>query len=208
MRKTAVTELITGFFVMSPEKQDQLLFMVQHSCKMHLVSNFATAADKGLAAFENAITKTGTNPFAFASSESGALRLIKTSCKAFCARGCDKSGVHQFFEPHLHDMKPPRQLELTPYLGHRFNISFTNGAGVIYHLDDMTSFFERYPNPNNLLQCISFDIRQKVFIAGCRAYGIMAKKVTEPFLKLVKSKNILGMNEHLERLKETHFLVY
>ena len=139
MRKTAVTELITGFFVMAFEKQDKLLYMVQHSCKMHLVSNFATAADKGLAAFENAITQTGANSFAFASSESGALRLIKTSCKNFSARGCDKSGVHHFFQHHLHDRK--RQLELTPYLGHRFNISFTNGAAVIYHLDDMTSFF-------------------------------------------------------------------
>ena len=59
----------------------------------------------------------------------------------------------------------------------------------------------KYPNPNNLLKCIHFDINEKVYIACCRALGIMDKIVTGPFWRLtVSSQNILTMNPELERM--------
>ena len=166
--------------VLEDVQKEDALYMARHSCRMHLVANFATAADKGVKAYETAVSK-GESPYAFKSNDnSGTLRLKRTCCKAFCQRGCGKSGVHQFFEPHLILRKC--QLKLLAFEGHRFNISFTNGAAVHYHQPDIDSFFEDFPNPNQLLQSVSFDSRQKVFLAGARAYGIIAKKSQSLFL--------------------------
>ena len=40
------------------------------------------------------------------------------------------------------------------FLGHRFNISFSNGAEVFYNQEDIVSFLEQHSNPNQLLQSI------------------------------------------------------
>ena len=200
LRSNIVPALVPGFYVMSPSRQDDIISMVRHSCRMHLVHNFAGAADRGLLAFEVAVA-TGENPFSFKSEQSGSLRLIRTSAKAFTKRGCDKAGVHQLFEPHVRSRD--RQLHLLTHHGHRFNVCFTNGANLYYHVEDITSFFDGAPSTNNLLHCISFDIRQSLYIAGCRAFGIMGKKVTEPLLELVKSHNVLDINKDLLHLHST-----
>jgi len=49
------------------------------SCRLHLLANFGTDADKAVKTFEN--------------TESGTFRLIRTAAKGFTLRGCGKSGV-------------------------------------------------------------------------------------------------------------------
>ena len=47
-----------------------------------------------------------------------------------------------------------------------FNIVFHDAATTYYHLQDIQDFLGGWPNPNQLLKSIVFDVKEKVYIAG------------------------------------------
>ena len=48
------------------------------------------------------------------------------------------------------------------YHGHMFNIVFHDAAATYYHLQDIQDFWGGWPNPNQLLKYIVFDVKEKV----------------------------------------------
>ena len=89
--------------------------MANFFCKLHLLANFATECDKVLKLFEEMMLE-GYNPvYAFNTKESGGVRCVRTACKAFHERGCDKSGVGGHFESFLSGMGQKSHLEHLSY---------------------------------------------------------------------------------------------
>lgn len=108
-------------------------------CKMHLIVNFASEYDKCLKEFENNIIESGKNPHSFGNLESSAVRLIRTSAKAFTSHGSEKAGVASHWESYLEKSKTNH---LVPFSSNRFNIIYSNAAALYYHWEDVRDFFE------------------------------------------------------------------
>lgn len=76
-------------------------------------------------------------------SESGVLRLIRTSCKAFSFNGDAKSGCHVPFMTFIKDYFKENGMHsfpLTNFKGNRFNILFHN-AGIVYFFHEKIKLF-------------------------------------------------------------------
>jgi hypothetical protein len=112
-------------------------------CGIHSLVHYAECADKAGSEAEKGHFEGSAapifNPQFQVSGESGAARLVRTTCKAL-ARGADeKSGIYAkavpFLRPILKEKFSARSFPLTPYRGNRFNIMFHN-ASIIYCLHD------------------------------------------------------------------------
>ena len=141
------------------------------------------------------------NPvFVFNSKESCAVRLVRTTCKAFHSRGSQQSGVASHFNSFLAGKNDKSYLE--NFIGNRFNILFYNATAVYYHREEISSFVKAWHNPNNLLKAVFKDISNELFLSEVRALGIVDKLVTGPLWRLIEaSNNILSLNPHLFDLK-------
>ena len=64
-------------------------------CKLHLLANFGTEANKALTAYENTVVK--TKNFSQFNKQSGTWGLVWESAKAFHPRGSDEAGVADYF---------------------------------------------------------------------------------------------------------------
>ena len=167
-------------------------------CKMHLLVNFATEADKVLQINEADIVADGRNQFAMG-NESGAARLIRTSCKALTEHGCDMSGMASHWLTYLEEQNIKNHL--ISYRANRFNVLFYDAAATYYHRNHISDFISSLPDPNNLLKAVLFYINHKVYLAQIRALGIIDKVVTGPFWRLVEAApNILSLNDPLNHM--------
>ena len=199
-RVDLLPQVIDNFDRLSSERQDDIRQTGSFHCRMHLIANFAPAADNGCKMVEEA-SVTGKNPHALESDEnSSVLRLARTAAKMGTRRGCDKSGKADLWEAYLEEKERPNMLKT--FSGHRINIAFYNCAAVVYHRHDLVDFLAKYDTKNNLLKCVEFDINEPLTIAGCRAMGIIFHLVTNPFWRLLDSCNILDLNEHLKILRD------
>lgn len=133
---------------------------------MHLIINCDPAAAKGLQAFEEAVCSTGSNPHSLHEAECGTLRLARTSASAFTARGSQTAGVPVMWDMFLRG-KAVKNTLLT-FNGHRTNIGFHNCASVYFHQSSIQEFLKDWPDKNKLLLSITYDIRQTLYLAGCR----------------------------------------
>ena len=111
--------------------------------------------------------------------ESGAIRLIRTACKAFHPRRSDEAGVADFFQSLLHEQG--NKLQSMSYVGNRLNIPFFSGGAIYYHREYIESFLKTWSNPNNLLKAVHEDMQNEVHLAEMRALGIIDKLITSPF---------------------------
>lgn len=114
--------------------------------------------------------------------ESGTLRLIRTSCKAF-ARGADeKNGRYgdfgAFIQPYRVENKL-QSLPLEPFHGSRFNVLFANAGSVFFLHGKMLDFLKGHQT-NVLLKSVLFDLQVSEFVAGCKSLGLVSKLVTQP----------------------------
>jgi hypothetical protein len=57
---------------------------------------------------------------------------------------------------------------LLTYNGHRMNIIFHDGAAVYFHHRHIADFLATWPDPNQLLKSVKFDVKEKLYLAGCR----------------------------------------
>ncbi|ELT89765.1 hypothetical protein CAPTEDRAFT_191454, partial [Capitella teleta] len=60
-----------------------------------------------------------------------------------------------------------------------------------------------WPEKNKLLKSVDFDIREKLYIAGCRAMGLIYILVMLPFEERLRRGTILDLNADLEQLHST-----
>ena len=106
-----------------------------------------------------------------------------------------------YFISFLHERG--KKLQLMSYIGNRLNVQFYNGGAIYYHLNDIKSFLDGWPAPNNLLKAVKEDMESTVHLAELRALGIIDKLVTGPFWRVVnKVDNILQLNTSLFKIKE------
>jgi len=63
--------------------------------------------------------------------------------------------------------------------GNRFNILFSNAAGVYFLISKLKEFLQRN-DTNRLLKSVKFDINKHEYGTGCKALGLIAFLITVP----------------------------
>ena len=178
-RTNTLPLVIENWENLEESEQSSMSQMFHFFCGMHLLVNMAEHIAESLKLFENA---NGTTE-----SESGAVRLVRTACKAFQRRGCEKSGCPLQFSSYLKqngiDANP-----LINFRGNRYNVLFANG-GRIYQLHEHIINFLRkvWGTPNRLLQAVLDDAEHDLYIAGCKALGLIDKHITGPLWRVLES---------------------
>ena len=201
MRENLLPTAIENWDTLTSSEQDELKKMGNFFCKLHLLANFGTETDSYLKEFEQlSLHEEYETNFAFTSSkECGAFRLIRTTCKAYHKRGCDKSGVGDHFESFLQSRGV--KCHLASFVGNRFNIVYHNAAAIYYHRDALKDFYHAWPNQNNLLSAVNEDLNNKLFLAETRALGMIDKIVTGPFWRIVENvDNIFSINPYIKKM--------
>ena len=149
-----------------------------------------------------ALSVATANGTSFSKSESGVVRLIRTTCKAMGRHGSEQSGVYQPFTTFLKSNDVTRN-PLAPFRGNRFNILFYD-AGVVFYLSPLIKKFllEVWQTPNKLLRAVLADVQVPEFLAGCKALGLVNKIITGPLWRIIESKDesILDMNGRYRHL--------
>ena len=97
------------------------------------------------------------------------------------------------------------KLPLAQFVGNRFNILFFDAAGVYFLKGHMVSFIETThgKEANRLLRTVLSDIKNPVYICGCRALGLVDKIVTGPLWRKLQesSVSVLKMSDVYCELK-------
>lgn len=72
------------------------------------------------------------------------------------------------------------------------------GHAVYYHNKDVVTFLDTvHGTANDLLKAVTLDIKEKLYLAGSRALGLIPKLITSPLWRLLEEKgHILDMNKH------------
>ena len=110
-------------------------------------------------------------------------------CNAIQKHGSQRAGVYPIFKQYLHSKVD--YLHLATFRGHRFNILFHDDAGVFFLRDHLASFFEEYGTENSLLKVVAVDLAEPVYMAGCKALGLINKLLTDPLWRVWKGKHPL-----------------
>ena len=199
-RSEILPTIISDWKELSVAEQDQLSSLNNFFCGMHVLVGMADTASSTLLLWENAHFEStvgaATAIGGYTKSESGIVRLIRTTCKAMGRHGSEQSGVYQPFTTFLKANGISRN-PLAPFRGNRFNILFYD-AGVIYFISSLIKKFltEVWQTPNKLLRAVLADVQVPEFIAGCKALGLINKIITGPLWRVIESKDlsILDMN--------------
>ena len=199
LRNEMLPKAVENWSTLSDSSRSSMMNIAHFWCKMHLIVNFATECDKGLKSYEK-LAFTYQPQFSYDTAESGAVRLVRTACKACHPHGSEEAGVASHFDTFLKSRK--KKMELVSFRGNRVNIMFYNSGALFYHRQDLLDFLSQWPSPNRLLKAVQEDLSQKVHVAGVRALGIIDKVITGPFWRLLEqSPNILYLNPHLFQMK-------
>ncbi|XP_065656137.1 uncharacterized protein LOC136081830 [Hydra vulgaris] len=201
LREKLLPIAISNWDFLSSNVKDNMKDMSNFFCKLHLLANFASETDKVLNSFEKILLQNDYETvFAFSGKECGAVRLVRTTCKAFHTRGSEEAGVASWFNSFLSSRNDKSYF--VPFIGNRFNILYYNAAALYYHKDSIPEFLNAWPNSNNLLKAIKEDITNLVFIAEVCTLGIIDKLLTGPMWRIIESlDSILFLNPYLLRLK-------
>ena len=160
--------------------------MNNFSCGLHFVVGLADAAEETVKLWESNVL-----PEENVTASSGTQRLIRTACKAFHHKGSQQSGSSPLFQTYLkkHNIQ---KIPLAHFVGNRFNILFYDAAGVYYLQSHMITFIESVHgnHANRLLQAVLADLKNPVYMAGCRALGLIDKVVTGPLWRKLKDPSI------------------
>lgn len=179
-----------------------MLEMGSFFCKVHPLVTFAEEANKYMVKFEKAVLEGKSKCALPSGSESGTVRSIRTVCSAFQQRGNQQAGMSENFKAYLDEIGSP--LQLVQFEGNRFNVVFHNGGAVYHHLQHILDFIDQKHTQNRLLQAVVEDLKNDVFVAGTRAFGIVSKLITGPYFRLVgELKSIFELNPFLAQLQDT-----
>ena len=99
---------------------------------------------------------------------------------------CNKqSGNHSQFRAYL-TVHGVGAIPLAWFVGNRFNISFYNAGGVYFLRDFITEFYDKaFGTPSRLHVAVREDIPVDIYLAACRALGIIDKLVTGPLWRKI-----------------------
>ena len=191
--------------MLSEEEHLNLSSLNNFFCGMHVVVGMADCASSTLLQWESTHFDGNVPPnrhVLVRKSEPGAIRLIRTACKALSRHGSEQSGVYQPFTAFLKQngvYKNP----LSSFRGNRFNIVFYDAGAFFYIAQLVERFFkEVWQTPNQLLKAVSAVLSVPEHRAGCKALGIINKVITGPLWRVLESKDItiLDMNQRFQTL--------
>ena len=182
------------------QEQQSMAQMFNFFCGMHLVVNMAEHVSESLKLFEQA-HPTDTQSVTSNDSSSGTIRLIRTACKAFEKRGDEKSGYPLQFNTYL-SQNGVEKNPLIHFRGNRFNVVFANGARVFYLHRHVVNFLTNsLGTPNRLLKAVLDDASCKLYVAGCKALGLIDKHITGPLWRILESNvHILDLPHYYNKL--------
>jgi len=208
-RTTILSKIIDGWPLLSEEKSASSR-MNNFFCSLHLLVKFANGCGEALKKFESLYIK--DNPIqaedaddadsTFSNSESGTIRLLRTASKSF-GRGVDeKNGVYKHFATYLL-VKKDDNVKFVRFSHNRFNIFFLLRHVTYYHKENIKYFLESVHGcTNKLLSSVFHDISNPLFVAGCRALGIISKIETAPLWRDIECKtHIFDINDKLTALR-------
>ena len=183
-RKDILPDVTENWPQMSEIERDQLTSMNNFFCGLHYLVGLADSADEVLKKWE---MQSSSSVNARLDSSSGTQRLVRTACKAFHHRGSQQCGSSLLFRTYL-KKEGIAQLPLAHFVGNRFNILFYDAAGVYYLRNHMQKFIESVHGmeANRLLQAVLNDLKSPLYIAGCRALGLIDKVVTGPLWRKIQ----------------------
>ena len=176
-------------------------------CGLHPLIHFAETANASMKEAEQGFFTEKVpifDPSFQKGDESVVARLMRTTCKAI-ARGADeKSGCHGPFKTFILSqlkLDSLHSVPLQPFRGNRFNILFSNAAGLFYlhrHLLNFLKCFE----PKKLLRSVYHDLQEPFLLAGCKALGLLSYTVMAPLWRFVEAKetHITDMNHRYIQL--------
>ena len=180
-------------------EREQLTRMNNFFCGLHFLVGLADAAEETLKLWEAQFSSNVVG------SSSGTQRLVRTACKALHHRGSQQCGSSTLFRTYLRK-EGIHKIPLAHFVGNRFNILFYDAAGVYYLRVLIMKFIETVHggNANRLLKCVLADLCNPMYIAGCRALGLIDKMVTGPLWRKIQesSSSILGLGSTYCRMKE------
>ena len=99
-RLGVLPSIIEDWNQLSTAEQDQLSHLNNFFCGMHLLVGMADTTSSTLLQWENTHFEApigAATIIAASKSESGIVRLVRTTCKAMCRHGSEQSGVYQPF---------------------------------------------------------------------------------------------------------------
>lgn len=155
-------------------------------CGLHLFVGMADVAEESLKKFERNFLDgkaigSGALPELkmFHRQESGTLRLLRTSSKAFTVGEDEENGVSLFWKTHLSEKKENNFI--LRFKHNRFIFIFLLGQTVFYHRSDIIHFLDNIEGTqNNLIKAVNIDIKEDLYAAGARTLGLKSKFVTAP----------------------------
>ena len=127
-------------------------------------------------------------------SDSGIVRLVRTTCKALSKGGDEKSGCFRAWKTYM-TQKGFASRYLQNFRGNRFNIVFLLGGQVFHVRDYVYDFLHNVVGQTNgLLKAVHADIQVDLYLAGCKVLGIINKMVTAPLWRVTETPgHILDM---------------
>ncbi|WAQ97078.1 hypothetical protein MAR_029768 [Mya arenaria] len=203
LRNTILPEMYEHWDHLTAENQVAASTILNFFCGLHSLIHFAETSNKTLIQVENGffdINAPILDPSFRKQSESGTLRLVRTSCKAL-ARGADeKSGKFKEFNIFVKDFLKENKLHslpLEPFHGNRFNILFESAVAVFFLKDKIREFL-LFNDSNKLLKSVLHDIQIIEYLAGLKALGLVSRLITGPLWCLIEKTpvHILDMNTH------------
>jgi len=78
----------------------------------------------------------------------------------------------------------------------RFNVVFANGGRVYYLREHIINFLTKtWGTPNRLLKAVLEDASNDLYIAGCKALGLIDKFITTELKKIKHLSNIIPVSK-------------
>ena len=192
------------------EKQKTLCSKMNNFfCGLHLLVGLADSCEESLKKFERLFMDgkdigSAIQPELkrYHKHESGILRLIRTACKCFAIGEDEKNGVSSYWKTFLNEKSEKNRF--IRFKHNRFNLVFVLGYAVYYHHEDISIFLDTvHGTKNDLLKAVSLNIKEKLFLAGAKALGLISKFITGPLWRILEGKgHILDMNHHYQSLIE------
>lgn len=206
-RKEILPLVINNWGDLSTDERELCASMNNFYCGLHLLVGMADVAETALKKFEETYLEnkdigSATKPELkrFHKNESGTLRLLRTASKAFAMGGDEKNGVFSHWRTYLKPKKITNRI--VRFKHNRFNLIFQLGHSVFYHLYEIRDFLANvHGTTNTLLRAVYLDVKEPLFVAGCRCLGLISKFISAPLWRIIESTgHILDMNTHYQTL--------
>ena len=208
-RENILTRMQQEWENMSNDEQSALTRLNHFFCGMHFMVAMADQANDALIHIEKVLSEgignlgaSKISPTFCSSKESGTVHMIRTVCSAVQKHGSQRAGAYLYFAQFLKD-RGIESMPLATFRGNRFNIVFYDAAGIYHLYPFLLEFFKSYGTDNPLLKAVLADLNEPIFLAGCKALGLINKLVTGPLWRTLESDiSILEINKVYTKLRD------